>query len=269
MTQELSTEDKRRKAKMERQMAGLEWSWKARGRRLFALMPSDPRCTLCLAPFEGWGGKFVNKVLDKKRSSWNPLFCNQCEEQAKRLRFSVEVELSMLFADIRGSTRLAESMDPVEFSTLIDRFYSETTHVLIHSYAIIDKLAGDQVSGYYLPGIVGPNFARVAVDAAQKVLQVTGQSNSQGSWVPVGVGVHTGKAVFGYVGSSGELMEITALGDAANVAARLASNAPGGEVLLSERTVEKAAVDTAKMEKRTVELKGKSQPMDVWVMRAG
>jgi adenylate cyclase len=175
--------------------------------------------------------------------------------------------MSMLFADIRGSTSLAESMGPVEFSRMIDRFYTETTHVLIHSYAIIDKLAGDQVSGYYLPGIAGMDHPQIAVEAAQDLLRVTGYTDPQGPWVPVGVGVNTDKAVFGFVGSTEGSMEVTALGDAANVAARLASHAAGGEVLLSEITVQKARVDKSKLEKRTVELKGKSKPQEVWVLR--
>jgi adenylate cyclase len=175
--------------------------------------------------------------------------------------------MSMLFADIRGSTSLAESMGSFEFTAMIDRFYTETTHVLIHSYALIDKLAGDQVSGYYLPGVVGADFAQVSVEAAQNLLRVTGNSDPQGPWVPVGLGINTGEAVFGYVGSAGGMMEITALGDAANVAARLASQAATGEALLSESTVQKAGLDTSSLEKRTVKLKGKSDPLDVWVMR--
>lgn len=267
MTQELSEKDKNQKAQMERQIAGLEWSWKARGRRVFAILPDDPRCALCLAPFEGWGGSFVRKVFNKRRSNLNPLFCTHCEEQAKRLKFSTEVEMSMLFADIRGSTSLAERMQPVEFNAMIDRFYTETTHELAHSFAVIDKLAGDQVSGYYLPGTVGPDFTQASIEAARNVLRVTGHADPQGPWVPVGIGINTGKAVFGYVGSAGGMMEITALGDAANVAARLASKAFTGEALLSESTIQKAGMDTSKMEKRQVELKGKSEPLDVWVMR--
>jgi adenylate cyclase len=208
-------------------------------------------------------------VLDKRRSSINPLFCNQCEEMAKRVGFSVEVEMSMLFADIRGSTPLAEGMDAVEFTQMIDRFYTETTHVLAHSYAVIDKLAGDQVSGYYIPGLAGADFAQKSVEAAQNVLRVTGHGDPQGPWVPVGAGVNTGRAVFATVGSDKGMMEITALGDAANVAARLASQAAAGEVILSESTVQKAGVDTASLEMRRVELKGKSEPMEVWVMRVG
>jgi adenylate cyclase len=269
MMRELSAKEKRLKAEMERQIAGDEWTWRARGRQVFAMLPSDPRCALCLAPFEGVGGSLVKAVLNKRRSSMSPLFCNHCEERAKRLGFSVEVEMSMLFADIRGSTPLAEGMDPVEFSQMINRFYTETTHVLAHSYAVIDKLAGDQVSGYYVPGLAGMDFAQKSVKAGQDVLRVTGHADPQGPWVPVGVGINTGKAVFGTVGSDEGMIEITALGDAANVAARLASQAAAGEAILSVSTVQKAGVENSNLEKRTVELKGKSEPLDVWVMRVG
>jgi adenylate cyclase len=267
MTDELTDKEKKMKAQMERQLAGLDRSWLPKGRRVFGMVPSDPRCTLCLAPFEGWGGSFVEKVFNKRRSIYNPLFCNTCEEQAKRLKMSVEIEMSMLFADIRGSTPLAESMEPLEFSAMIDRFYTETTHILIHSYAVIDKLAGDQVSGFYIPGMIGTDFAQVSVEAAQDLLRVTGHADPQGPWVPVGVGINTGKAVFGYIGSTGDMTEITALGDAVNVAARLASQAAAGEALLSDSTVQRAGVDTSNLEKRKVELKGKSDPVEVWVMR--
>jgi adenylate cyclase len=178
----------------------------------------------------------------------------------------VEVEMSMLFADIRGSTPLAESMSASEFKGLIDRFYSETTHVLSHSFAIIDKLAGDEVSGFYLPGYLGKDYAKRSVEAAQEILQVTGHADPEGPWAPVGVGINTGEAYFGVVGQDDEMVEITALGDEVNVAARLASQAAAGEIVLSESTVRKAGLDVTDLEKRTLELKGKSQPIDVWVM---
>ncbi len=267
MAQELSAKDKEQKAQMERQMAGLEWTWKARGRQVFAKLPSDPRCTFCMAPFEGWGGTLVERVLNKRPSEINPLFCTDCEREAKRLKFSAEMEMSMLFADIRGSTPLAESMGSLEFSKMIDRFYTETTHVLMHSYAVIDKLAGDQVSGYYLPGLLGKDFAKASVEAAQDLLRVVGYGEPEGPWAPVGIGINTGEAVFGYVGSTGGVMEITALGDVANVAARLASQAAAGEIMLSDSTVKHAGVDTSKLEKRELELKGKREAQNVWVMR--
>lgn len=269
MPKELSAKEKEMKARMEAALASPDITWMGRGRHFFSLLPSDPRCASCLAPFEGIGSTFVKAVFNKQRSQSNPLFCNTCEEYAKKLRAGVEVEMSMLFADIRGSTPLAESMSAAEFKELIDRFYTETTHVLTHSLAMIDKLAGDEVSGFYLSGQVGRGFAKRAVAAAQEILRVTGHADPEGPWVPVGVGINTGEAYFGVVGTSGDLLEITALGDAVNVAARLGSQAAAGEAVLSESTVQMAGLDTTGLEKRTLTLKGKSEPVDVWVMKVG
>lgn len=267
MTQELSAKDKKLKARVEKSLQRDNLTVEARGRRVLGLLPHDPRCVWCLAPFEGAGAILVRAVLNKRRSTTNPLMCNTCDEVMKRLRYGTEVEMSMLFADMRGSTSLAESMNPTEFKQLIDRFYSEASHVLMYSYAMIDKLAGDEVSGYYIPGIAGEDFARRSVEAAQDVLRVTGHADPEGPWAPVGVGIHTGNAYYGAVGTVDGLVELTALGDAVNVAARLASQAAAGEVVISESAALKAGLDTTNLEKRTLELKGKSEPMDVWVMR--
>jgi len=266
MPKELSTRDKKKKLQLEKALQNWDVSLFTRGRRIFGLLPSDPRCTSCLAPFEGTGGILVRNVLNIRRSTLNPLMCNQCEDIVRRLEYGAEVEIGMLFADIRGSTPLAESMSPTEFKNLIDRFYNETTHVLVHSYAIIDKLVGDEVTGYYLPTFVGKEYAHRAVQAAQEILAVTGHADPEGPWAPVGVGLHTGTAYFGAVSSKEGLVELTALGDAVNTAARLASQAKTGEIVISENTAEKAELDTTYLEKRTLELKGKSAPMDVWVI---
>ncbi len=266
MPKTLSAREKKMKEKMAKSLSSPDVTWMGRSARLFALLPSDPRCGACMAPFEGKGGLLMRTLLRKKRSQYNPLFCNHCEELARKTHAGAETTMSMLFADIRGSTPLAEGMSPAEFKQLIDRFYSETTHVLTHSLAQIDKLAGDQVSGYYLPSYVGRDHARVSVEAAQKLLHVTGHADPDGPWVPVGVGVNTGVAYFGTVGRDDDMIDITALGDEVNVAARLASNAAAGEIVLSESTVAGAALDAAGLEKRTLALKGKSEPMDVWVM---
>jgi adenylate cyclase len=266
MTKELSEKDRKMKERMEKTLASPDMTWIGRGRRFFSLLPSDPRCASCMAPFEGAGGTFVKTVLNKRRSTMNPLYCNHCEEAARRTRAGTELDMSMLFADIRGSTPLAESMTPAEFRRLIDRFYTETTHVLTYYLAMIDKLAGDEVSGYFMPGYLGREYAAKSVEAAQDLLKVTGHADPGGPWAPVGVGINTGRAYFGVVGTGEELIEMTGLGDEVNIAARLASQAAAGEIVLSESTVSKAALDTSLLEKRTLELKGKSHPVDVWVM---
>ncbi len=269
MSDDLSAKERRTKEGIERSLASFDLSWEARGRRVFGMLPSDPRCATCLAPFEGPGGTLVRALLNKRRAVMNPLMCNTCEEQIRKLRFGTELEMSMLFADIRGSTPLAESMKPTEFKELIEHFYSETTHVLMHSLAMIDKLAGDAVSGYYLPGIAGEDYAKKAIEAGEKMLQVTGHADLDGPWAPVGVGIHSGVAYFGAVGEGDGLVQLTALGDAVNVAARLGSEAAAGELIISDSTVDRAGVSTDNFERRTVELKGKSDPMDVWVLHVG
>jgi adenylate cyclase len=267
MTEKLSARDRKLKEEFENGVRGFDLTFEARGRRIMGLLPSDPRCASCQAPFEGVGGALVKFMLHKEPSTLNPLLCNTCENFFRRLKVGTEVEMSMLFADIRGSTPLAESMSALEFKQLINRFYSETTHVLMHSYAIIDKLVGDEVSGYYVPGIAGKDFVRSSVDAARKLLKATGHADPEGPWAPVGVGINTGVAYFGAVDSKDGLVELTALGDAVNVAARLGSQAAAGEVLMSGSTVRKSGIGTGGLERRTLELKGKSKPMDVWVMR--
>src|SRR3990172_11025682 len=85
-----------------------------------------------------------------------------------------EIELSMLFVDVRGSTSITEGMGAAEFSRLMNRFYAAVTQVLIGSDAFIDKLVGDEVIALYLPIFAGKEHARRAVEAAQDVLRATG-----------------------------------------------------------------------------------------------
>jgi len=83
-----------------------------------ALIPSSPRCLWCNAPFRGPGGLLM-KMIGRDQSNYNPSICQSCEAQARRNEGGAEVRLTMLFADVRGSTTLAEEMNPVEFSRLI------------------------------------------------------------------------------------------------------------------------------------------------------
>lgn len=180
-----------------------------------------------------------------------------------------EVELSMVFVDVRGSTSLAEQMSATEFSRLMNRFYKVATEVLISTDAFIDKFVGDEVIGLYLPIFTGANHARAAVQAAQELLQVTGNGSKQGPWLPVGVGVHTGPAFFGTVkGAEDTVNDVTALGDNVNITARLASKADAGEALISEVAYTAAGLNLGDLEHRQLELQGKSEPVSVRVLKS-
>ncbi|MGB7876274.1 MAG: adenylate/guanylate cyclase domain-containing protein [Anaerolineales bacterium] len=174
----------------------------------------------------------------------------------------------MLFVDVRGSTTIAETMDAPEFSRLMNRFYEAAINVLVRADAFVDKLVGDEVTALFIPGYAGEEHARKAVNAGSDLLRVTGHGTPEGPWVPVGVGVHTGKAWVGsIVGASGQGADFTALGDNVNVAARLASNAGAGEVLISEAAVAASGMNLEELDRRQLELKGKSEPISVRVLR--
>lgn len=238
-----------------------------RYRRINSWLPSNPRCKWCNAPFSGPGARLMH-LMGKHPSNFNPNYCNVCDEFARQNIGGAEIELTMLFADVRGSTTLAEQMETGEFSQLISRFYAVATNVLIRHDAFIDKLVGDQATGFFLPGMAGPNHTHSAVLAALELLHATGHADPSGPWVPVGVGVHRGIAFVGAVGSKEGIADITALGDAVNIAARLSSNARPGEILVSEEAYAAAGLSNGNEEMRSLSLKGRAQPVTVRVLHA-
>jgi len=235
-----------------------------RVRNLLKLLPEGPRCKFCNAPFHGFGAPLM-RLIGQYPSRLTPHLCTQCHKFASQYLGGAEVELTMLFADIRGSTSLAEKMSPTEFGQLISRFFAVAGDIIVRSKALLDRLVGDQVIGLYIPGFAGENHRELAIGAAQELLRATGYSSTTGPWIPIGIGIHTGIAFVGSVGSAGIATDITVLGDAANTAARLSSSAQSGEILLSENAMI-TKLDPTKLESRLLELKGKSQPVKVFVL---
>lgn len=236
-----------------------------RARRFLSLLPSSPRCKICNSPFKGVGGTLMH-IMGRDQSRYNPRFCEPCSQFENP--GGAEVVLTMLFADVRGSTTLAEQMSPLEFSQLVNRFYLAATDVLVRTDAMVDRLVGDEVVGLYLPGMAGPEHPRKAIEAAQNLLHRTGHRDRKGPWLPVGIGVHMGLAFVGVVGGAeGGPKDFTALGDNVNIAARLASEARQGEILISDATYAAAGQDLGDLERQQLELKGKQEPVEVRVLR--
>jgi adenylate cyclase len=202
--------------------------------------------------------------MGRDQSRYNPRFCEKCK--VFEHPGGAEVVLTMLFADVRGSTTLAEQMSAREFSKLMNRFYTVATHVLIRTDALVDRLLGDEAIGLYVPGFAGPEHPRKAIEAAQELLRLTGHYDAKGPWLPVGIGVHTGPAFVGVVGSDESTADFTALGDNVNIAARLASSADAGEILISDASYGASGLDLQKLEHRQLELKGKSEPIGVHIL---
>jgi adenylate cyclase len=231
--------------------------------RFLNILPHDPRCKLCHAPFQGIGGITVGALFGRKQSSLNPNFCNVCEQFAQKFPGGAEVEMSMLFVDVRGSTALSEKMSPIEFQKLINRFFIGSTKAIAEEDGLVEKLAGDAVAAFWGAGFAGQEYVAKTVRTAQKIQKAMAQQK-----IPVGVGVHAGIAYFGAMGEENGLVNISAIGDEVNTAARIASKAAAGEILISEAALSHAEVDTSELESRKLELKGISEPVSVRVMRA-
>ena len=229
--------------------------------RLFRHLPSPPRCKTCFVPFGGPGGR-VARVAGFSPSRKNPSLCSRCCETLASFG-GAEVDIAVLFADVRGSTGLGERSTPTEFADLLNRFYRAATDVLVRHDAVIDKLIGDEVMAFFVRGISGPGYRSRAVDAGTELLRAVGYGTPPGPWLELGVAVNAGIAFVGNVG--GAVTDFTALGDTVNVGARMQGEAAGGELLIREGLSPEVE---AGLQRRTLHLRGHEQPIEVLVVTA-
>jgi adenylate cyclase len=233
-------------------------------RGIFKRIPQGPRCKLCAAPFAGVGAPFM-RMIGKRPSDKNPAMCNSCFGFMAQHHGGAEIDCTFLFADIRGSTSIAERMSATQFRGLLDRFYSTASATVFDHDGSVDKFVGDELVAMFFPLLSGDRHAARAIDAAEALLVATGHGDPAGPWVPLGAGVHTGPAWVGAIGD-GAHTELTALGDTVNTTARLASVANSGEILVTRAAAEAAGLDPA-LERRSLDLKGKEFSTEVVVLR--
>ena len=236
-----------------------------RVRRVLKRIPGGARCKLCAAPFAGVGAPLM-RMIGKRPSDKNPTMCASCFGFMATHHGGAEIECSFLFADVRGSTTIAEGMTATSFRGLLDRFYAAATAVVFDHDGSVDKFVGDELVAMFYPLLTGERHAARAVDAAKALMVATGHRDPAGPWVPLGAGVHSGPAWVGTVGDAAHV-ELTALGDTVNTTARLASVARTGEILITTAAAGSAGLDPT-LERRSLELKGKERPTDVVVVRA-
>lgn len=239
-------------------------TWKGIGRQIFRRIPADPRCRMCASPFRGPGAPLM-RLIGKRQSPANPNWCNSCFDFMAKHHGGAEVNGAMLFADIRGSTALAERMTPGEFHALLDRYFAAATEVVFKHDGYVDKYVGDELVALFFPLLTGERYVARAVEAGTDLLRATGHGEAGGPWVPIGAGVHSGKAWFGVIGE-GSHAELTAVGDTVNVAARLASAAGPGELLVSTDAAAASGLEPS-LPRRSLALKGKSLDTDVVTIR--
>jgi adenylate cyclase len=179
------------------------------------------------------------------------------------LRVGRLAEVSCIFADIRGFTSMAEADSPQETVAMLNTFFTHMANVIFTHEGNLDKFIGDCVMATWGPPITHPDDAGRALKCALEMLDEINAMNAQREAegkkpIEVGIGVNTGQAVVGYIGSN-ERHEFTAIGDSVNTASRLCGLAKGGEVLASESTVRRAGPGFKVEPVSVLQVKGKEK----------
>jgi adenylate cyclase len=225
--------------------------------RLIAALPSSPRCSICGAPFAGFGRHIVGR-LGYRPSRKNPNICSVCVETSPP--GGMNQQIGVLFADLRGFTSRFEGADPREASLLLRRFYRAAEDVLFPD-AVIDKLIGDEVMALYLadlnPDVDLEDVPALMLRHAEELLRAVGYASDSEPFAEMGVGIDIGEAFVGNIGERA-LYDFTAVGDVVNTASRLQGQAKGGEIVLSERVA--AGLPEPVGVPVELTLKGKSRP---------
>jgi len=150
-----------------------------------------------------------------------------------------KVEATVLFADIRGFTAIAENRDPQAVLDMLNDYLTRVTDAVIRHGGHLNKFAGDEAMAVFGAPLSDSKHAEAAVKAALEIQRAVSEANAKGRKdnfrLKVGIGINSGEVVAGNLGSSRK-MEYTVVGDNVNVAARLTSIAEGGEILITKTT---------------------------------
>jgi adenylate cyclase len=180
----------------------------------------------------------------------------------------VSQTITILFADIRGFTRISEHAPPEKIVGLLNRYFSAMTDIIFAHGGTLDKYLGDGLMALFGAPTATPDDASNALNAAvamqRRLLGINRELRDEGfAEIGVGMGLHTGEVIVGYIGSE-RRSEYTAIGDTVNTSSRLESNARGGEILISDATA-KAAHSRYKLKPREpIMVKNRQQPVNLW-----
>jgi adenylate cyclase len=175
-------------------------------------------------------------------------------------------EVSVFFADIRGFTTISEQLSPEAVMQMLNSYLSVIADAVVENDGIVNKFVGDNIMAVWNAPQSQPDHARLAVKAAweaQVRLAELRQKDNRPIPVQFGIGVNTGVAVAGNVGSAGR-SEYTVIGDSVNTASRICSNTPGNEVRIGAQTYSQAKdyLDVEQLEPQQV--KGKAAPITIY-----
>ena len=177
-------------------------------------------------------------------------------------------DIACLFVDIRGFTPMSELLTPPEVVAILNRYLDLTSRCIMQNGGTLDKFVGDATMAIFNAPLPQDDYIYQAVKTAMDMVEGSKALSEElleqyGRTVSFGIGVHCGQAVVGNIGAEIR-MDYTAIGDTVNTAARLESNAPGGQILIS-RAVADALEGRIKVTSLgdSIKLKGKSAGLEI------
>lgn len=175
-------------------------------------------------------------------------------------------EVTILFADLRGFTTLAEQREPEEVVAILNRYLALATREIFAELGTLDKFLGDGVMAMFNAPVEQADHEAAAIRAGLRMQRRLREMIADARGEPAigfGVGINTGPAIVGNIGTP-ELMNYTAIGDAVNVAARLQADARLGDVLISDATYARVSERFEVEALGPRQVKGRSQPVLVY-----
>ena len=188
--------------------------------------------------------------------------------------WGVEQEITMLFADLRGFTKMSEDQLPYDVVFMLNQYLGNMSEVIEDAGGYVDKFMGDGIMAIFGMDQSSQSGAKAALKAAKAMSGVLDSLNmSMADELPerlrIGIGLHTGPAILGRIGvasESGAGERITALGDTVNAASRLesASKELAAELVVSKQTLEMAGYELPPEREKSIMVKGKANALTVY-----
>jgi adenylate cyclase len=177
-------------------------------------------------------------------------------------------ECTVFNSDIRGFTRMSEGANPAAVVDMMNEYFEQMVEIVFKYEGTLDKFMGDGIMALWGAPVVHPDDALRSVSCALEQMDVLARFNRRRveenqEPLAIGIGIHTGPLVAGYIGSS-KALSYTVIGDVANTSARVCGIAAPGQILVSEATLARLQNRVEVEELPPANLKGKEKPFRIF-----